>query len=159
MILDGNDSILFIKISGDYVPIGCLDNNSFSESTELLPTTTQQTGGWATSRSGIQSYIINFSGLQKFTILDNTVISFDRLQLIKRNRILIEWKEERGNDLISRGKGIITELSAENPVNQDATFSGTIQGFGAPEMLLVATVLENGTGNLVEDGNGNVIQP
>jgi hypothetical protein len=160
MILSGNESLLFIKIGQNYVPIGCLTDNSFSESTELLPTTTQQSEGWRTARAGIQSYQINFTGLQFFSLLNSpNLISLDRLQLIKRNRTVVQWEEVRGNNLVQRGRGIIVELTAENPVNQDATFSGVIQGFGKPEMILQATVLEDGEANIVEDGNGNLITP
>jgi hypothetical protein len=159
MILSGNDSILLIKIGDNYVPIGCLTSNSFSEETELLPTTTQQSGGWRTSRANIQSYQIEFSGLQKFTIFDNQILSLDRLQLIKRNRTVIQWQELRGNNLRQEGRGIIVSLSGDNPANQDATFTGVIQGFGVPNMLIEATVLEDGEGNGVQDGNGNAITP
>lgn len=158
MILEGNDSMLFIKVGGEFRPIGCLTNNSFSENMQELPTTTLQNEGWATFRGGIQSYAIDFSGLKAFTMLSNAFISYDRLQLIKRQRTLIEWKEIRGNGLEQKGKGMIVELSDENEVNEEAPFSGTIKGFGKITMTLNETVLQNGEGNLVEDGNNNLIK-
>jgi len=160
MILSGNDSILFLRLQGELVPIGCLTENSFSEETQLLPTTTRQTSGWATARANNQSYSISFSGLQVFTVLGGVgLLSLDRLQILKRNRTLLLWEEVRGNNLVQRGRGYITQLDSENPVNQDALFSGVIQGFGAPELVLQGTILSDGIGNGVEDGLGNGITP
>lgn len=160
MILSGNDSIFFIKWAGDWVPVGCLTANSMSEETELLPTTTQQTSGWRTFRANLQSYTLDFTGLQVFTIdAPVTLLSYDRLQIIKRNRTLIEWREERGNDLVQEGRGIIVSLSGENPVNADGAFSGTIQGYGSPKLFLEDVLLSDGLGNGVEDGLGNGVSP
>jgi hypothetical protein len=160
MILSGNDSILFLRLQGQLVPIGCLTENSFSEETQMLPTTTRQTNGWATARANNQNYSISFAGLQVFTVLGGVgLLSLDRLQILKRNRTLVLWEEVRGNNLVQRGRGYIIQLDAENPVNQDALFSGVIQGFGAPELVLEGTILSDGIGNGVEDGLGNGITP
>ena len=160
MILSGNDSILFIKWAGVYVPVGCLTENGMSEETALLPTTTQQTNGWRTSRANLQSFSINFNGLQMFSISGNVpVLSYDRLQVIKRNRTLIEWREERGNGLVQEGKGIIISLTGSNSVNVDAEFSGTIQGFGSPKLILEGQIIDDGLRNGIQDGNDNGITP
>lgn len=160
MILSGNDSVLFIKWGGVYVPVGCLTENGMIEETELLPTTTQQTNGWRTSRANLQSFSINFNGLQVFSISGNVpVLSYDRLQVIKRNRTLIDWREERGNGLVQEGKGIIISLTGSNSVNVDAEFSGTIQGFGSPKLILEGQVIEDGLGDGIQDGNENGITP
>jgi hypothetical protein len=160
MILSGNDSILFLRLQGQLVPIGCLTENSFSEETQMLPTTTRQTNGWSTARANNQNYSISFAGLQVFTVLGGVgLLSLDRLQILKRNRTLVLWEEVRGNNLVQRGRGYIIQLDAENPVNQDALFSGVIQGFGAPELVLEGTILSDGIGNGVEDGLGNGITP
>jgi hypothetical protein len=160
MILSGNDSILFLRLQGQLVPIGCLTENSFSEETQMLPTTTRQTNGWSTARANNQNYSISFAGLQVFTVLGGVgLLSLDRLQILKRNRTLVLWEEVRGNNLVQRGRGYITQLDSENPVNQDALFSGVIQGFGAPELVLEGTILSDGIGNGVEDGLGNGITP
>lgn len=160
MILSGNESVLYIKWAGDYIPVGCLTDNGMDEETELLPTTTQQTGGWRTFRANLQSYSLNFAGLQVFSIpVDVEILSYDRLQIIKRNRTLIEWREVRGNNLVQEGRGIITNISGTNGVNADAEFSGTIQGYGSPKLFLEDTLLSDGLGNGVEDGLGNGVSP
>lgn len=160
MILSGNESILFIKWAGNFVPIGCLTENGMQEETELLPTTTQQTNGWRTFRANLQSYSISFTGLQVFTIpAPIELLSYDRLQIIKRNRTLIEWREVRGNDLVQEGRGIIVNLSGSNPVNADGEFTGVIQGYGSPKLYLEEQLLSDGQGNGVEDGDGNGIAP
>lgn len=158
MIVQGNDSILFIKIGDDFVPLACITENGMSEELELLPTTTNQTNGWRTSRANLQSYNINFSGLQKLTLFGNIpLLSYDRLLSIKRNRILIEWREENEGGITQQGRGYIVNLTSSNPVNVDAEFSGTIQGYGEPRIISSNNVLGDGNENAVEDGNENLI--
>ncbi len=136
MFTNGTYRILYIKEGIDYLPIGCLTENSFSEDSETLDTTTRENGGWRTSQPTLQSFNIDFSGLQintRFTGADLTKISYDKLKELKRNRTLIEWKIEN-TDLVflEYGKGYVTSLSEVNGVDEMISFSGSIEGFGEP---------------------------
>jgi hypothetical protein len=160
----GEERILYIKILGDYIPIGCLTNNSFSESSETIETTTRDNAGWNTSKPIKQSYNISFDGIQvnSTTAGGNfNVASYDKLKEIKRNRQLIDWKIQGSNfPIVDYGKAYLTEISEASPVNELITFSGTLLGFGIPLMASIGLVLLNNGDptTIVQDGNNNLIQ-
>lgn len=159
----GEDRILCIKIDGLFVPIGCLTENSFSESAETIDTTTRENEGWTTSRPVYQSYSISFSGLQILTTLtgDTTKASYDRLKHLKRDRTLLEWKIAGSEyPLIDMGKCYITDLSEAATVGEFITFSGTLTGFGETTQTIGGILLLNNgvPTTIVEDGNTNLIQ-
>lgn len=160
----GEERILYIKILGEYVPIGCLSENSFSESSETIDTTTRDNGGWATNKPIMQSYSITFSGIQVNSTMAGgnfNVASYDRLKELKRGRQLMEWKIQGTNyPVVDYGKAYITDISEAAVVNELITFSGTLNGFGQPLMASIELVLLN-NGNpseIIQDGNTNLIQ-
>ena len=161
MIIQGDDRVLFIKSGGEFVPVACLTSNAMSESTEILQTTTRQSGGWATIRPLGQSFNISFEGLNKFDFNQNLFFSYQRLKLIKRNRVKIEWqiKSLESATLIEQGFGYIVELSGSDGAGTDSTFAGTLQGWGIPTITQTNFVLSDGLDNLIEDGLNAVIEP
>jgi hypothetical protein len=89
------------------------------------------------------------------------LISYDRLKIIKRSRELITWRIMSASPFpsyIEEGEGYIIELSENSPVNEDATFSGSIQGWGVPRIIQQFPVLST-DGEIIEDGNDNLITP
>jgi hypothetical protein len=89
------------------------------------------------------------------------LISYDRLKIIKRSRELITWRIMSASPFpsyIEEGEGYIIELSENSPVNEDATFSGSIQGWGVPRIIQQFPVLST-DGEIIEDGNENLITP
>ena len=110
----GDDRILYIKQQGSWFPVGCLTSNSFSESAEMLDTTTRDNAGWATSRPTVQSYSITFEGIQINTTMAGgtfTVYSYDKLKLLKRDRILLDWKTQGSlYPIVDYGKAYINEI-------------------------------------------------
>jgi len=133
---NGDDRILYIKYLGNWLPIGCLKSNSFSENAEMLPTTTRDNDGWNTSRPTTQSYSITFDGIQINTTMAGGVFevaSYDRLKLLKRNKTLLDWKIQGSLfPTVDYGKGYINEISEASPVDDFLTFSGSIIGYGKP---------------------------
>lgn len=160
----GEERILYVKILGNYIPIGCLSDNSFSESVEMLDTTTRDNNGWATSKPTMQNYSLSFSGIQvNSTVAGGSldVASYDRLKELKRGRQLIEWKLQGATfPIVDYGSAYITELSEAAAVGELITFSGSLTGFGQPFMATTALVLlNNGDPSvIVEDGNTNLIE-
>ena len=131
----GQDRILFIKVLGNYLPIACLQDNPFSETSEFIDTTTRDNAGWSTSRPNMQSYTISFSGLQVVTSVSGgnfSVVSYDKLKQLKRSRTLLEWKIEGDFPIVDYGKCYISELSEATPVDEFLSFSGSLIGFGIP---------------------------
>lgn len=131
MIL-GELRILYIKISGTYVPIGCLTGNSFSETSDQLGTTTRDNGGWRTFRPTTQSYTISFSGIQDTA----QALGYTELKELKRTRARVDWKlEATAAGLADYGIGYITDLSENADVGDLLTFEGTLRGYGQPVEL------------------------
>ena len=160
----GEERILYIKLNGDFMPIGCLSENSFSESSETIDTTTKDTFGWATSRPTNQSYSISFSGIQVNSTVAGgtfTVASYDRLKELKRGRQLLDWKIQGSTfPIVDYGKAYLNEISEAATVGELITFSGTLTGFGKPLMASIGVVLlNNGDPTvIVQDGNTNLIK-
>jgi len=147
----GQDRILFIKVLGSYLPIACLQDNPFSETSEFIDTTTRDTSGWATSRPTMQSYTISFSGLQISTSVAGGnfyVLSYDKLKEFKRSKSWLEWKIEGDFPVVDYGKCWISELSEASPIDDFLSFSGTLIGYGKPLTTTKGTdVLNSGNPN------------
>lgn len=151
---NGYDRILYIKYLGNWMPVGCLTSNSLSEAAEMLQTTTRDNDGWATSRPAMQNYSISFEGLQINTTVAGgtfTVASYDRLKLLKRSKMLLNWKIQGSIfPVVDYGRCYITEISEASATDDFLTFSGTLTGYGIP---LVRTLGEF----VLNDGNPEVI--
>jgi surface protein len=151
MFINGENRILYIKWEGQYLPIGCLTGDSFSESSEMLNTTTRDNAGWSTSVPTTQNYNISFDGLvinTNFTGGDFTKVSYDRLRELKRNRTLIEWKlKDNNNIFVDSGKGYITELSDSSSIDEFISFNASIIGYGRPDETSFTTTWRTTTNN------------
>ena len=138
-MIDGTYSILYIKWEDEFLPIGCLTSDSFSEDIEMLDSTTRDNAGWRTSTPTNQSYNISFDGIVKntnFTGGDSTKISLDRLRVLKRGRTLIEWKTQDENlTFVDSGFGHITSLSKTSNMEEFISFTCDIEGFGVTESI------------------------
>lgn len=132
----GTYSILYIQENGVYTPIGCLTNNDFEDSSEVIQTTTRDNlDGWSTSRPIKQSYIISFSGVIDITKpIDK--IGFRKIQTLKRDRTKINWRIEnsKGDD-VDYGEGYITNISKNDPLDDFIQFNGTITGYSKPLIM------------------------
>lgn len=161
----GEERILYLKIDDVFVPIGCLSENSFTESVEIINTTTRENEGWTSIRPVMQSYSISFSGIQILTTTeqgDNTKASYDRLKTLKRDRVLLDWEIKGINfPIVDYGKCHLTDLSEAAVVNELITFSGTLSGYGEALMTFNDNnlLLNNGQPTtIVQDGNNNLIK-
>jgi hypothetical protein len=159
----GEDRILFVKVNGAYLPIGCLTANSIDEQSEFIDTTTRDNNGWLTSRPVMQSYNISFSGLQVNTTVsggDFTIASYDKLREFKRSKTLLEWKLQGTKyPVVDYGKFYIQNLSDTENIGEFLSFSGSAVGFGQPQYeSLGLTLLNNGDPNvLVNNGDSNTL--
>lgn len=127
-----------------YEPVACLTNTSFSESSDLLETTTRDNAGWKSAIPTNQGYAISFDGIAFDSRgLDlnpadppPTKISWDRLKIVKRNRTRFFWELRiQGLNYVDFGTGYLVDLSADAPAdgNSFITFSGTILGYGVAQ--------------------------
>jgi hypothetical protein len=159
---NGEDKILYLKILGSWLPVGCLTGNSLSEASEMLPTTTRDNNGWVTSRPVAQSYSVSFEGIQINTTVAGgtfTVASYDKLKTLKRNRTLLDWKIQGTIfPVVDYGKAYITDLSESASVGEYLSFTGTLTGYGLPlTRTLGEFVLNDGDPDVIittnEDSN------
>ena len=140
----GHNRILEIKISGVFKPVGCLTDNSISESSNFLSTTTSESSGWETSIPISQQYSISFTGIQIVAndIMNTDKLSYFSLRELKRNKTLIEWRITSGhNDVVDEGKGYISNIGESNAIGEVLTFSGEIVGYGLPIARTVPVVV------------------
>lgn len=133
----GSERVLMLLIEGEYLPIGCLTSDGFSEEVDMLDTTTRENNGWETSVPVIQRFSVEFSGLcinTAFAGGDFGMVSYDRLVTIKRSRELQEWKlTTLDGQFVQIFKGHITNISDSASAGELITFDGSITGWGEPE--------------------------
>ena len=158
----GDLRIFYIEWDGEYLPVGCLTSDSFSETSEMLKTTTRGDGNWSYDIPTRQSFNITIDGLLINTNFNNgdfSKISHDRLVVLKRNRTLINWKTaDNNNRFVNTGQGHIKDLSDSASVGEFITFSATIQGYGEPiNTGAEQFYINDGNDNLIQDGNDNLI--
>ena len=148
---NGNLKLLYLYIGGEYFPIGCLTSNSFSETSDMLDTTTRQNAnGWKTSIPTNQSYNISFSGVTTTSDKGGTILTYDDLQTLKREKTKISWKTFSEVPLYSDfGEGYINSISNDAAVDENITFSAEIVGYGEPVNQLDAEEYLNYTLNVI----------
>ena len=131
---NGLCKIVYIYVNGDYKPIGCLTGNSFSESSELLETTTRtNANGWRTSIPTTQSYTISLIGLVTENDRSDTILTYRDLQTLKREKTKISWKINTADPTKSDyGFGYINSLSNNAEIDSFIDFSAEIVGYGEP---------------------------
>ena len=131
---NGTYKLLYIYVSGEYYPVGCLTSNSFSEQSDMLETTTRQNaGGWKTSIPTNQSFSISFSGLITTNDRSGTILTYEDIKTLKRNKTLINWKSNSEVTGYSDfGMGYINSLSNDAEIDSLISFSAEIVGYGEP---------------------------
>lgn len=140
--IKGVDRILYIKIEGEYLPIGCLTSNSFQESSDMLGTTTRDNiNGWQSSVPTNQGYSVSFSGLLGLEYSSETLVTYYQLQIFKRFKDLIEWRADDGLGNFDSGSGYITEIANANAIDEFVSFDGVIEGFGIVSNEEIARLL------------------
>lgn len=160
----GDDRILFVRINGIFMPIGCLTDNSMEESSDFLDTTTRDNAGWATSRPLNQKYSISFSGIQVNSTVTGgsfNVASYDKLKELKRGRTLLDWKIQGITfPIVDYGMCYISSISEANTVGELITFTGSLTGFGRPKMADLSYVLsKNNDPMLIINESDKVLMP
>jgi predicted secreted protein len=153
--INGVIRVLYIKKEGLYLPIGCLTSNSFSETVEMIGTTTRDNvNGWKSSRPTSQSYSISFDGLVGSVADSLTEVTYKDLKAIKRSRLLVEWRiGDTGLANYEYGLAYITGLGDSASIDEFISFNGSLEGFGeVTNSDLTYLLTEGGDPILTEDG-------
>lgn len=149
---NGVFSILSIDVGDGFKPVSCITDTNFSESVEMLDTTTRDNLGWKTSVPTNQSYNLSFSGISINTIYggDSTKYSFDIIKLIKRNKTLFDWKiSNLVNGDLDYGKGYFKDLTGSYNIDEFISFTATIEGYGLTTSSN-ETPIDNGLESILE---------
>jgi hypothetical protein len=104
----------------------------------------------------IATYVLNTTTIPN----PSPLLSYDRMRLLKRLREKITWRIMSAAPIpqyIDEGEGYITAISETSPVNEDATYSGTITGWGIPRVIKNDIALGS-NGDFIET-DGNLIEP
>lgn len=118
-------------------PIGHATSCTLSFSKETRETVDKDNvGGWASSEDGKKSFSLSFEGFMSEDPTLNTVAvnNLGDLLTLFNATAAVTWKATTGvlGDTQITGSGTLTEFSLTAPVEENATFSGTITGKGAP---------------------------
>lgn len=162
-MINGTYRLIYIEWDNEYLPIGCLTKDSFSENIEMLDTTTRDNNGWKTSTPTNQSYNISFDGLvinTNYVKGDDAKISLDRLRILKRSKTLLNWRLfDIEKFSMESGKAYINEISDSANIDEFISFNCNMIGYGQPITTVFTKkyVLSNGMNKIIQDGNTNKI--
>lgn len=155
--------MLYLREPGasDWVPVGCLTDSGKSVSSQMLPTTTRQTGGWESFVPSNKRYSINFQGLQILTLDggDTTKMSYDQLTQYMYADTLLEWRlADTELTFIEEGDCYIENLSDAANVGGLLEFSGNLRGTGTPVFTSGALSYQFQDGELFEFQDGGAYE-
>ena len=133
--VNGDNSILYILRSGDYVPIACLTSNGTSENVTFNEVQTKCDPGVIISTPNAYSYNKPIDGVLTDTTTlggDTAQASWDYLKGLMRAKTLVYWKEEIGNPafVTEYGEGYFENLELTAAAGENITFTGSIKGTG-----------------------------
>ena len=139
--IKGDFGILFIRDltgQGAWKPVACLTSNSLATNVEVIDRQTKCAPGVIEKSAGAFTYNLSLEGEYVDTTTaggDDTKKSHDRLLELQEAKLLVDWFLDTDTDTATSvkyyGKGLITDLSLDQGVAENSTFSGTIDGSGS----------------------------
>ena len=124
----GKNEILEIYLDGAYVPIGCLTNNTITESREITEGTMTKCN---TNPQGIPqdaTYEVSFEAVAEDDDNSKATHSIMRGEMAKSTPT--NWRITREGTPIEYGTAFLTSLERSAPVDNVVTWSGTLTGVG-----------------------------
>lgn len=139
--IKGDFGILYIYDSeavAAWKPVACLTSNSLATNVEIIDRQTKCAPGVIEKSAGAFTYNLSLEGEYIDTTTaggDDTKKSHDKLLLLQEAKDLVDWKLdtdiEDATSVKYYGKGLITDLTLDQGVGENSTFSGTIDGSGS----------------------------
>jgi predicted secreted protein len=134
----GENGVLFLYLDDAWKPIACLTSNSLSTTVEVIERQTKCAPGVTEKSAGVFNYSLSAEGEYIDTTTvggDDTKASHDELLALQVSRELQTWKLDTnmvdGDSVKYYGTALITDLSLDQAVNENSTFSATLDGNGA----------------------------
>lgn len=125
--LEGDEDIISIYQTTEYVPVGCLTGNGISEQVAMRETVTKCDPGETMVKPGASSATISFDGVAS---TDAAILSWDDLKTIHRAKTLVTWRLGKAA-AYDYGTGYIESLEKTGNAGEDVTFTGSIRVNGA----------------------------
>jgi len=125
--LEGDEDIISIWVTTEYVPIGCLTSNGLSESIAMRETVTKCDPGETIVKPGASTASISFDGI---ATTDSGVLSWAGLKTLHRAKTMVTWRVGKAA-AYDYGTGYIESLDKEASAGEDVTFTGSIKVSGA----------------------------
>lgn len=136
----GENGVIFLYLDEAWKPVACLTSNSLSTTVEVIERQTKCAPGVTEKSAGVFNYNLSLEGEYIDTTTeggDDTKASHDALLQLQISRELQTWKLDTNmadvNSVKYYGTALITDLSLDQAVNENSTFSGTLDGNGAIE--------------------------
>jgi TP901-1 family phage major tail protein len=136
--IKGENGILFLYLDDAWKPIACLTSNSLSTTVEVIERQTKCAPGVTEKSAGVFNYTLSAEGEYIDTTSvggDDEKASHDKLLALQTTRELQTWKLDtdmsNANSVKYYGTALITDLSLDQAVNENSTFSATLDGNGA----------------------------
>ncbi len=121
-----------------YKPVACLTSNSLNTTREVRERQTKCAPGVTEKSVGTMNYSISLDGeyIDTTTVGGDTASkSHDALLALQMGGEYVDWKIDTNyqdpNSVKYYGNALITDLTADFPANEDATFTATLDGNGA----------------------------
>jgi predicted secreted protein len=136
--IKGENGVLFLYLDDAWKPIACLTSNSLSTTVEVIERQTKCAPGVTEKSAGVFNYSLSAEGEYIDTTTvggDDEKASHDALLQLQITRELQTWKldTDLSNATSTKyyGTALITDLSLDQAVNENSTFSATLDGNGA----------------------------
>jgi len=122
-----NGTTLGIYVGGTLV--GGATGSSISMSHSLRDATSKDSGGFSESLEGLREWSVEGEGF----FAQDATYGYDELFALWQSRgtVTLRFSSETSSELYHEGSAIITELSADAPVEDSTTFSFSFQGTAA----------------------------
>lgn len=148
-----------IVLSINEKPIGCLTNNSLSETIQFINTCKTTAKGAIKSLGTLHAYSIPFEAVYVNGI---ALMTYQELKIIARDRERIEWDMSGDEGGISEaGQGFIENLDIVGSSEDFIKFTGTITGYGgiASSPLTFNVWAQDPNSYVDEGGNYVLVRP
>lgn len=135
-IVNGTSLVLEVSTDGgtNYYATAFATSCSLSINMDTRDITTKSSSGWSEKLEAVKSWSIEAEGLQDFQPTGAaTLTEFDELfsELKDRTAVKVKFKTATTGDYFYSGDAFITSLSMDAPMEDNVTYSVSLEGTGA----------------------------
>lgn len=125
-LVNGTNLVLYINDAGTDRAFGHSRSFTLNLEASAIDATSRDSAGWSEFIMGQRSFTFDFEGLVNFD--DNINIEFLNTAVINKTKFLVKFTTDLGGSLIFNGYCYISSITADSPMEDVVTYSGTLQG-------------------------------